>query len=517
MYLDHAGTTIPPKSAIDAFAKELNSNLLGNPHSASAASRLSTEKVDNVRLQVLAFFKANPEDFDVIIVANATAAVKLLIECVVDYSMDQGKKFWYGYHKDCHTSLVGPRELAHVWKYFDGDEHVEKWLSSPDIGHEPSVGLMAFPGQSNMNGRRLPWLPLNWPGRLRKSISSYSPNIFSLLDAAAYVATAQLDLSNEETAPDFTALSFYKIFGFPDLGALIARKKAANVLSKRRYLGGGTVEMVINSSGPATEAWHARKQSSLHEMLEDGTIAFHSIIALKSAIETHTRLFGSMAKVSEHASRLVKMLYTEMATLCYTNGQPVCVIYKHKSSVYGDGKTQGPTVAFNIKDRTGKWIGKTQFEQAAIKANVQIRTGGLCNAGGIASALGLSPVEMRANFAEGVRCGGDIDEMHGKPTGVVRVSLGAMSNLDDIIGFLKFLKWFAEMQGGPTVSLHAAGPGVTVWKGHSIPTTTSCKISSLVTEQELLFPTLGPMAENSVPPKWRESERTSTWKRLCLG
>ncbi len=518
-YLDHAGTTPPPKSAINAFAKDLTSNLFGNPHSASPASKLTTEKVEKVRLQVLAFVKADPKDFDLIFVANATAAVKLLVECVIDYSLEQRKRqvdrgFWYGYHKDCHTSLVGPREVADSSQYFDGDDEVERWLSLPDIGNDASVGIFAYPAQSNMNGRRL---PLDWPGRLRRAQSSQNLNIFSLLDAAAYVATAQLDLSNEEMAPDFTAFSFYKIFGFPDLGALIVRKKASNVLSKRRYLGGGTVEMVINSSGPAL-AWHARKQSSLHAMLEDGTPPFHTIIALESAMETHRSLFGSMTKVSQHTSRLVKILHGEMAALYYLNGQSVCSIYKDKSSTHGDSKTQGPTVAFNIKDRRGHWIGKTQFEHAAIKANIQLRTGGVCNPGGIASALGLSPVEMRANFAEGVRCGNEVDEMQGKPTGIVRVSLGAMSNLGDIRRFLEFLKWFAETQGGPTLSLHSAGQGALIWKGESLPSRTSSNMSSIITDKSSAFPTVGPMAEYSTPPKWRaNSEASLTWKRLCLG
>ena len=234
-YLDHAGTTPPPQSAINAFAKDLNSNLLGNPHSASPASKLSTERVEHVRRQLLAFFRADPDYFDVVFVANATAAIKLVIECVADYSLELKKSrtsrgFWYGYHRDCHTSLVGPREVADISRYFGEDVEVEQWLSARDIGDGASVGVFAYPAQSNMNGRRL---PLDWPGRLRRLRHSCHQHVYSLLDAAAYVATAQLDLSDVEKAPDFTTLSFYKIFGFPDLGALIVRKGAGQILSRR--------------------------------------------------------------------------------------------------------------------------------------------------------------------------------------------------------------------------------------------------------------------------------------------
>jgi selenocysteine lyase/cysteine desulfurase len=55
-------------------------------------------------------------------------------------------------------------------------------------------------------------------------------NMYTILDAAAYVMTAQLDLTNASTAPDFTVLSFYKIFGFPDLGAVVVRKAAGHIL-----------------------------------------------------------------------------------------------------------------------------------------------------------------------------------------------------------------------------------------------------------------------------------------------
>ena len=460
-YLDHAGTTPPPQSAINAFAREMNTHLFGNPHSASPSSRLSTERIESVRRQVLAFFKADPEHFDLAFVANATAAVKLVIECVTDYASAQrqrgnDKGFWYGYHGDCHTSLVGPRELAQASAYFGNDSEVERWLSSPQHGNDADVGIFAYPAQSNMNGRRL---PLDWPGRLRRSSHPGHRNVYSLLHPAAFISTAQLDLSDPDNAPDFVSLSFYKTFGYPDIGGLIVRKEAGHILAWRRYLGGGTVDMVINHH-EAAKAWHARKQSSLHEVLEDGTPAFMSTIALGCALQVHRTLYGSMSNVSRHTNGLVKLLYNDMSALAYANGQKLCVIYTDPSSTrYEDSKKQGPTIAFNVKSSDGRWIGKTQFERAAITANIQLRTGGVCNPGGIATALGLSPAELRDNFAEGVRCGNSVDERHGKPTGIVRVSLGAMTNLEDVHGFLRFLKAFAERDVHPQTSFALSGQG----------------------------------------------------------
>ena len=454
----------------------MNTHLFGNPHSRSPSSMLSTDRIESTRVKALEFFKADPEHFDLIFVANATAAIKLVADCMSDYSRSkESKGFWFGYHGDSHTSLVGVREVAGLnVRCFDTDGDVEAWLRRSRrstsqyehdlLNHDSPVGLFAYPAQSNMNGRRL---PLHWPGRWRAT-NSASREVYTLLDAAAFVSTGQLDLSDEQNAPDFVALSFYKIFGFPDLGALIVRKKSGHVLKARRYFGGGTVDMVIN--GNQDSMWHARKASQLHEMLEDGTPPFHSIAALRIALETHQRLFGSMVNVSKHTCILSKVLYRRMSNLSHANGQPVCQIYKGTSSVYGESDSQGPTVAFNVLTSRGEWIGKSDFESLAIVNNVQIRTGGVCNPGGIATYLRVSPDNMRENFDEGVRCGNDLDEINGRPTGIIRVSLGAMSSMKDVEYFLNFMQLFVDMEPYEEQSIASWGSRMSTEKP-SLPTT----------------------------------------------
>ena len=413
---------------------------------------LSTDVVESTRLQALAFFKADPEHFDLIFVANATAAIKLVMDCLSDHS--QRAKSWYSYHADSHTSLVGVREIAgRPSRYFMSDKEVDDWIHESqsrsfqegilqDSPTDEGIKLFAYPAQSNMNGRRL---PLSWSGSIR-STNTPSSQVFTLLDAAAYVTTAQLDLSDPDSSPDFTALSFYKVFGYPDLGALVVRKASGHVLSERRYFGGGTVDMVVNGTkvGTNTDAWHAKKSTSLHEMLEDGTPAFHSILALNLALKVHHRLFGSMDNVSKHTCHLITRLHRKMSELSHANGLHLCKIYESSPSRYGNSKEQGPTIAFNVRNSRGEWIGKSDFERLAILNNIQLRTGGVCNPGGIASALEMSPMEMRNNFDEGLRCGNALDEINGKPTGIVRVSLGAMSTMKDLEYFISFLQLFVD-------------------------------------------------------------------------
>jgi molybdenum cofactor sulfurtransferase len=424
--------------------------------------------VERVRRRVLDFFRADPNHFDVIFVANATAAIKLVGYSFQDHASERGK-FWYGYHSDAHTSLVGLRELARSgYHCFRSDNEVEKWLDGTmmDLTEEenenekltslpayevaaslpmqqPShkrpqqnatVELLAYPAQSNMNGHRP---PKHWPLRVRQLAQRTGHEIFTLLDAAAFVSSAPLDLSDVEAAPDFTALSFYKIFGMPDLGALIVRKSSSDILTSRRYFGGGTVDMVIAYSG-----WHARKSENVHEVLEDGTVPFHSLIMLDSALSVHESLFSSMATISKHVTQLSEELYTGLSQLRHASGRSVCHIYKAEGSSYGDSATQGPTVAFNVRRGNGAWIPVEHFEALANACNIHIRTGGVCNPGGVAEHLQLQPWEMRKNFFEGFRCGQPFKVRGGKLTGIIRVSLGAMSNRADIRTFVLFVEMF---------------------------------------------------------------------------
>ncbi|RMX73066.1 hypothetical protein D0869_13980 [Hortaea werneckii] len=434
-YLDHGGTTLYAKSLIEDFSADMIGNLYGNPHSASTPSALAGHRVDSIRERALRFFNADPEEFDLVFVANATAAIKMVIDCFKDHAAASNTPVWYGYHRDAHTSLVGIRESTKMHRCFTSDEEVDIWINSGGLGgpRARQLGLFAYPGQSNMTGRRL---PLNWPGRIRRSF--HKAATYTLLDAAALASTAPLDLSDPATAPDFVALSFYKIFGFPNIGALIVRKDSQHVLQNRRYFGGGTVDMIISIN----DTWHAKKDSSIHERLEDGTLPFHSIFALDHAMNVHERLYGPnpMKFISMHTSQLGKQLYDGLSGLKHANGMPVCRIYKDDNAIYGDPTVQGSTIAFNVQLADGSMVGFEEVEEAADERNIYIRSGSLCNPGGMATYLEWSPAEMKAAYAAGHRCSNPTQIMLGKATGVVRASLGAMSTAADVQNFLKFIQ-----------------------------------------------------------------------------
>jgi molybdenum cofactor sulfurtransferase len=426
---------------IEEFSRQMTSNLFGNPHSMSSSSQLSTQRTDDIRLRVLQFFNADPEEYDLVFVANATAAIKLVADCFRD---SDHRGFWYGYHADAHTSLVGVREIASMGhRCFQSDTDLDSWISDLPTLPTKAPRLIAFPAQSNLNGRRL---PLRWCKEVRSSAEKNGGNGYTLLDAASFLSTGSLDIGS--VAPDFTALSFYKIFGFPDLGALIVRKSAAHVLERRKYFGGGTVDMVI----AAGVQWHAKKESSIHERLEDGTIPFHNIIALDAAIDTHERLYGSMANISTHCAFLAKRFFDRISGLTHWNQTKVCHVYE-TNGAYGCSTTQGPIIPFNIRNSLGEWAPKTEVEKLATVQNIQIRTGSVCNPGGTARALGWVGQDLRLHYSTGLRCGDSHDLIGGQPTGVLRVSLGAMTSMKDIDSMVEFIEEFYVEKIPPVVAL----------------------------------------------------------------
>ena len=448
-YLDHAGSQLPAKTLINSFAADLNSHLYGNPHSASTPSHLAGERVDEIREQTLKFFNASSEDFELIFVANATAAVRLVTECIQDYvaslpkpMLSKKPTFSFSYHRECHNSLVGIREVANSHLCVD-DEDVEQWLSSGASKKRMAnngVHLFAYPGQSNFNGRRL---PLQWPNRIREAGMQ---DTYTLVDAAALATTTPLNL--DAMQPDFLAVSFYKIFGFPDLGGLIVRKAStARIIAARRYFGGGTVDVVAAQRGSGsgrgqTPGWHV-KRAALSAQLEGGTLPFHNIVALGHALRTHHDLYGAdpMAAISRRTSALAAAAYARMMAARHRGGAPVFAVYKDNRAVYGDPATQGATLAFNVLRADGTAVGFKDVERAADRKGIFVRSGGHCNPGGVTSYLGWTPRDLREMYVRmGHACEDMVQLYLGRPTGVVRASLGACSTMKDIDALLDFVR-----------------------------------------------------------------------------
>lgn len=120
--------------------------------------------------------------------------------------------------------------------------------------------------------------------------------------------------------------------------------------------------------------------------------------------------------------------------------------------IYGEGGhrywklgKQCGKIAFNLQRSDGTYIPYSVVERVADEQGIYVRTGSLCSPGGIASHLELEPLQMKRAWSAGHRCGkgesSGTEVVGGRPTGVVRCSLGAMSTAEDVDAFLSFLEY----------------------------------------------------------------------------
>ncbi|XP_045209996.2 molybdenum cofactor sulfurase-like [Mercenaria mercenaria] len=353
----------------------------------------------------------------------------------------------FSYMLDNHTSVQGMREIA-----FEKAGQVQCLDSdSQDSVHLANVlhvqqdhcacgnHLFAYPAQSNFSGRKYPiqWISLVQNGQMEwqttikdlRSRSSCEGHFYTILDAASLVSTSALDLGSVK--PDFVALSFYKMFGYPTgLGALLVKNDSAHVL-KKTYFGGGTVSVSLS-----TQPFHVSR-SPLSEKFEDGTVSFLDIISMQHGFEALQRLAGGISSISQHTFNLAQYFHHTLSTCCHGSGTRLAEIYCDGD--FMDIQKQGAIVSFNLLRANGDYVGFSEVDKLAQLYNIHVRTGCFCNIGACQKYLGLSDDKIKHNFDAGHVCGDDRDLVDGKPTGAVRVSFGYMSTLEDAQRCLQFI------------------------------------------------------------------------------
>ncbi|KAF7994271.1 hypothetical protein HCN44_003361 [Aphidius gifuensis] len=440
-YLDHAGTTLYSNSQIKKNCEKLMNSVFPNPHTATGAGNETLDIIERTRHRILDFFKATSDEYSLIFTSGATSSLKIIAETFKfsnnsSFNTNTTENGHFIYLQDNHTSVLGMRDLVvrngakltclvdkQVKEIFNNTSHVINEKESA------SNSLFVYPAQSNFSGFKYPleWINKIKNGALDKTTSG-STNWYILVDAAGFVGTNSLDLSIYK--PDFICLSFYKMFGYPSgIGALIVKNTSANVLGKV-YYGGGTVNMAHS-----VENFHIKKES-LYQRYEDGTLPFHSIIALQFGLDIISTL--TIDKISNHVFSLSKYLYRLLSSLRHFNGNPVVKIYA--DSDYKDQKFQGGIVTFNLLRSNGDYVGYMEALHMAELYKIQLRTGCFCNPGACQRHLNLSSEDVMKNYNAGYKCGGDKDLINGKPTGAIRVSFGFMSQVLDIETLMLMLK-----------------------------------------------------------------------------
>jgi selenocysteine lyase/cysteine desulfurase len=130
----------------------------------------------------------------------------------------------------------------------------------------------------------------------------------------------------------------------------------------------------------------------------------------------------------------------ELSALHHANGATL-------ARVYGplDTTRRGGTVTMNFYDADGRALDHREIERRANARNISLRTGCFCNPGGGEIALGITGTELSQCFRQpGHEARFTIDDFRlcvdGKSSGAVRVSVGLVSNLQDVETFLEFAR-----------------------------------------------------------------------------
>jgi len=152
---------------------------------------------------------------------------------------------------------------------------------------------------------------------------------------------------------------------------------------------------------------------------------------------------GGPAAIAAHTRALAAELRSRLRSLRHADGRRAVVLYGAWAGGEGGVRTSlgGPTVAFNVVRHDGSVVGYAEVGKLAAlhRPPIQLRTGCCCNPGGCQALLGLSEADVLDAVRAGKQCGDERDVLGGRPTGVVRASLGKDSSWEDVDALLSFL------------------------------------------------------------------------------
>ncbi len=425
LYFDYTGAGLHAESQVTEHLRLLNDEVLGNPHSASPCSTAATVLVERARAAVLRHFNAD-DDYVCVFTQNATGALRLVGE---SYPFAPGGRFLATF--DNHNSVNGIRAFAAakgaqaVYVPLDAadlrvtDACLERHLLTADPA---APNLFAYPAQSNFSGVRH---PLAWIDH------AHDHGWDVLVDGAAFVPTSRLDLS--EVKPDFVAISFYKMFGYPTgVGALLARRGALARLRRPWFSGGTVLAATVNGKTVVPLPGHPG--------FEDGTVNYLAIPAVEIGLR-HLERIG-IERISDRVAQLGAWLLEELRSLRHSDGSPVVRVYGPQT--WDD---RGATIAFNFLHPDGRPVDERYVDHVAAEHRVSVRTGCFCNPGAGEVAFSLSPQRLATVGLGGCANLDDYLRRIGMPTGgAIRASLGLASNSADIRGFLAFAAEFHDLR-----------------------------------------------------------------------
>ncbi len=443
VYLDYTGGGLYAESQLARHQDLLAGAVFGNPHSQNVPSRGMGARVEATRAQILAFFRASPEEYEVIFTPNATGALRLVGE---SYPFGPGGHYLLTF--DNHNSVNGIRQFARAKgasvTYVPltradlrvSEETLARHLQAAApvrrrrFAHRrsgPAAGsLFAFPAQSNFSGVQH---PLAWIAQAQDA--GYDV----LLDAAAFVPA---QAGSVPVAPGLRGPVVLQDLRLPDrdrgpAGAQAGAGQAAPPVVRRRHdhllLGprpGGPRRGVLPH--PRTGRLRGRHRRLPGHPGRRHRPGPHQLGRHRN--HPHPGHLPDRLAAGRARRPAAQQRDTRRAHL-----RP------------GRHRPRGATIAMNFFDPGGTLIDSVRAERRANRAGISLRSGCHCNPGVREAALGFSTKEMAAAFKDKDRLGYQefLHLIDGKTTGVARASLGLVTTFADVYRFWQFAGGFRNL------------------------------------------------------------------------
>lgn len=431
VYLDYTGAGLYPESLVMNHLWDLRDKVYGNPHSDSPTSLRSTNALSEARAAVLSFFNADPQHYDVVFTANATAAMQL-VGLSYPYSPDNCLL----YTADVHNSALGLREIPAargcptLYVPLRPDLRIDDANVAVGLNQYPDrAGLFVYPAQCNFSGVQH---PLEWIGL------AHDFGWRVLLDAAAFVPTNPLDLTRHRA--DYIAVSWYKVFGYPTgIGALVATREALAALQQPWHSGGTT--------RAASVAGHWYHLAAGRDGFEHGTTNYLAARAVQLGCEFVQRI--GLASIHDRVELLTAWTLDLLAQLRHSNGNPVVTLYGP-----ADTHLRGGAIAFNFLDPAGGLVDERLVALRAQDHHLSLRTGCFCAPGVGEVAFGLGETALAAARDVGATAPFDayLNALDMPTGGAIRISYGLASTAADAERFAEFATTFVDQPIGDPIT-----------------------------------------------------------------
>ena len=393
IYMDYAKESIFADSQFQEIIKDFNTHVYGNTHSESPSATLSTEQVQQARTFLInSLGITSLTEYVVVFTYSYAQALKVVAE---SFPYTEKSKFFYS--STSSNNILGLRGF--VEKAGGKSELFDITKKSEFSFEDNSTNIISFPLIDEFTGEVLTIEKMKQLINTPKGTSNYT---ITLADASLYLANHKLDL--KQTPFTAIAMSFERIFGFPNLGCAIISGELIPKL-KKPYFGGGTLVFAM----PNEDYEKMRLKPS--EKFEDGSIPFLSIASLKYGFEMLNNLgidesFGYQRDMGQ---RLFKGLI-EMAN--------------NKKVVLYSPQDIDTIVTFNLLDHEGHIVDYRKVLNEAKKSNITFSGGCMSTPGSCYKALGVDETEAEKR----------------PEIGAIRASVGwatTMSDVDKVIQFIK--------------------------------------------------------------------------------